>query len=40
MNHSALLKRISAFRNERDWAQFHNSRDVAAASAIEASELQ
>ena len=32
---SALLK----FRDERDWAQFHNPKDLALALNIEASEL-
>ncbi|MCD8425771.1 nucleotide pyrophosphohydrolase [Tenacibaculum dicentrarchi] len=27
------------FRNERDWEQFHNSKDLALAISIEASEL-
>lgn len=27
------------FRNERDWAQFHNPKDLALAISIEASEL-
>lgn len=40
MNHIELLKRIRTFRDERDWAQFHNPKDMAAALAIEASELQ
>ncbi len=31
----SLLK----FRNERDWAQFHNPKDLALALSIEASEL-
>lgn len=31
----ALLK----FRNDRDWAQFHNSKDLAVALNIESSEL-
>jgi NTP pyrophosphatase (non-canonical NTP hydrolase) len=31
----ALLK----FRNERDWEQFHNSKDLAVALNIESSEL-
>jgi NTP pyrophosphatase (non-canonical NTP hydrolase) len=31
----ALLK----FRDERDWAQFHNAKDLALALSIEASEL-
>lgn len=40
MNLTALLSRIRAFRDERDWAQFHNPKDMAAALAIEAAELQ
>ena len=40
MNLSALLQEIRAFRDERDWSQFHNAKDMAAAIAIEASELQ
>jgi dCTP diphosphatase len=40
MNLVNLLARIRAFRDERDWAQFHNPKDMAAALAIEASELQ
>jgi len=40
MNLPELLKRIRSFRDERDWAQFHNAKDMAAALAIEASELQ
>jgi NTP pyrophosphatase (non-canonical NTP hydrolase) len=32
---NAILK----FRDERDWAQFHNSKDLALAISIEASEL-
>lgn len=31
----ALIK----FRNERDWEQFHNSKDLALAISIEAAEL-
>jgi len=40
MNLPELLNRIRAFRDERDWAQFHNPKDMAAALAIEAAELQ
>ena len=32
---TALLK----FRDERNWAQFHNSKDLALALSIEAAEL-
>lgn len=31
----ALVK----FRNERDWAQFHDTKNLAVASSIEAEEL-
>ncbi|OYT93842.1 MAG: nucleotide pyrophosphohydrolase [Burkholderiales bacterium PBB3] len=35
-----LLLDLLAFRREREWEQFHNSRNLAAALAIEAGELQ
>lgn len=35
-----LQARIRQFRDERDWLQFHNHKDMAAALAIEAAELQ
>jgi dCTP diphosphatase len=35
-----LKDQVTAFRDERDWRQFHNPKDLAAAIAIEASELQ
>ncbi|MBM3763407.1 MAG: nucleotide pyrophosphohydrolase [Acidobacteria bacterium] len=35
-----LTAKIKAFRDERDWAQFHNHKDMATALAIEAAELQ
>ena len=35
-----LTARIRAFRDERDWMQFHNPKDMAAAISIEAAELQ
>lgn len=35
-----LLEKIIAFRDERDWQQFHNPKELAAGLAIEASELQ
>jgi NTP pyrophosphatase (non-canonical NTP hydrolase) len=37
---SALSAEILRFRDERDWAQFHTPRNLAAALAIEAAELQ
>lgn len=35
-----LQEHIRKFRDERDWLQFHNHKDMAAALAIEAAELQ
>jgi NTP pyrophosphatase (non-canonical NTP hydrolase) len=35
-----LINHIRSFRDERDWAQFHNPKDLATALAIEAAELQ
>ncbi len=35
-----LLDKIIAFRDARDWKQFHNPKDLAAGLAIEAAELQ
>jgi NTP pyrophosphatase (non-canonical NTP hydrolase) len=37
---AAITERIRQFRDERDWMQFHNPKDLAAAIAIEAAELQ
>lgn len=36
----AVTSRIRAFRDERDWMQFHSPKELAAALAIEAAELQ
>lgn len=36
----ALTREILAFRDARDWQQFHTPRNLAAALAIEAAELQ
>ena len=35
----AITDRIKKFTEERDWAQFHNAKDLALALSIEASEL-
>src|SRR4051794_17136250 len=35
-----ILAAIRKFRDDRDWMQFHNPKDMAAAIAIEAAELQ
>lgn len=37
---ASLTDQILAFRDERDWLQFHTPKDMAAAVAIEAAELQ
>ncbi|MDD5209845.1 MAG: nucleotide pyrophosphohydrolase [Elusimicrobiales bacterium] len=34
-----LTKKIIAFRDARDWAQFHNPKDVAISLSLEAAEL-
>lgn len=34
-----LTKKLIQFRDERDWQQFHNSKDLALAVSIEAGEL-
>jgi NTP pyrophosphatase (non-canonical NTP hydrolase) len=36
----ALAKQIIAFRDARDWSQFHTTKHLATALAIEAAELQ
>ena len=34
-----ITEELRKFRDERDWAQFHNPKDLAIALSIEASEL-
>ncbi len=34
-----IIKRIKVFRDERDWMQFHNHKDMAISIVIEAAEL-
>lgn len=34
-----LTEKLIEFRNERDWAQFHDSKNIAIALSLEASEL-
>ncbi|SMD44852.1 NTP pyrophosphatase, house-cleaning of non-canonical NTPs [Aquiflexum balticum DSM 16537] len=34
-----MIVELVRFRNERDWAQFHNPKDLALALSVEASEL-
>jgi NTP pyrophosphatase (non-canonical NTP hydrolase) len=35
----SIQKKIISFRNERDWAQFHDSKNLAEALSIEAGEF-
>lgn len=37
--YQAMLGKIKKFRDERDWMQFHNHKDMALSLVIEASEL-
>ena len=34
-----IISSLVAFRDERDWQQFHNSKDLALAVSVEANEL-
>ncbi len=36
---TSIQQKIIAFRNERDWAQFHDPKNLAEALSIEAGEL-
>lgn len=36
---SRVLEKLTEFRDQRDWEQFHNSKDLAIAISLEASEL-
>jgi len=38
-NINELTKKIIAFRNARDWKQFHNPKDVALSLVLEATEV-
>ena len=38
-NIKKLTKKLIAFRNERDWEQFHNPKDVALSLTLEAAEV-
>ncbi|QHS59936.1 nucleotide pyrophosphohydrolase [Chitinophaga agri] len=38
-NWKDLQKALVQFRNERDWEQFHNPKDLALALSVEAAEL-
>jgi dCTP diphosphatase len=39
MNLQEITEKIRKFRDERDWKQFHNPKDMAIAISLEASEL-
>src|ERR1035437_7007135 len=39
MSIEEITNKIRGFRDERDWAQFHNAKDMAEAICIEAAEL-
>ena len=34
-----IIEKINKFRDERDWRQFHNEKDLAISISLEASEL-
>jgi NTP pyrophosphatase (non-canonical NTP hydrolase) len=37
--HAQVINELRRFRDERDWAQFHNPKDLAIALSIESTEL-
>lgn len=39
MNYEDVEGKVLSFRDKRDWAQFHNPKDLAISISIEASEL-
>jgi len=39
MDLEGIQRRIRAFRDERDWMQFHNPKNLAISIAVEAAEL-
>ena len=39
MDYEEAVAKVLAFRDERDWAQFHNPKDLAISINLEASEL-
>lgn len=38
-NYKNIIKKLIAFRNDRDWEQFHDARNLSLALILEASEL-
>lgn len=39
MDYQQMLQQLLQFRDERDWKQFHNTKNLAIAISIEAAEL-
>jgi len=39
VNINELTKKVTKFRDERDWKQFHNPKDMAISLALEAAEV-
>lgn len=39
MNYNEIIHKLTSFRDARDWAQFHDSKNLASAISIEAAEL-
>ena len=39
VNYEQVIKQLKHFRDEREWAQFHDSKNLATAISIEAAEL-
>ena len=39
MSMAKIIEQIRAFRDERDWRQFHNPKDMAIAISVESAEL-
>jgi NTP pyrophosphatase (non-canonical NTP hydrolase) len=37
---TSLKQKVTKFRDERDWLQFHNAKDLSIALSIESAELQ
>jgi NTP pyrophosphatase (non-canonical NTP hydrolase) len=40
LDYDKIVQKLKEFNNNRDWDQYHNLKDLAAAIGIEASELQ
>ena len=38
-NHEELKKKVNQFRDDRNWRQYHNEKDLALSISLEASEL-